>query len=48
MLTSESQRALLIRYLEAFQNCDIDALTSLVQEDLHASVKPRELLAAAA
>jgi RNA polymerase sigma-70 factor (ECF subfamily) len=48
MLTSESQRALLIRYLEAFQNCDIDALTSLVQEDLHASVKPRDLLAAAA
>jgi RNA polymerase sigma-70 factor, ECF subfamily len=47
-LTSESQRALLIRYLEAFQNCDIDALTSLVQEDLHGSVKPRDLLAAAA
>ncbi len=32
---------MLPRYLEPFQNCDIDALTSLVQEDLHASVKLR-------
>jgi RNA polymerase sigma-70 factor, ECF subfamily len=29
--TDEAQRALLKRYVEAFQNCDIDALTSLVR-----------------
>jgi RNA polymerase sigma-70 factor, ECF subfamily len=35
MLTDEAHRALLMRYVEAFQKCDIDALTSLVQKDRH-------------
>jgi RNA polymerase sigma-70 factor, ECF subfamily len=29
ILTDEAQRSLLMRYVEAFQNCDINALTSL-------------------
>jgi RNA polymerase sigma-70 factor, ECF subfamily len=48
MRLDESQRAVLMRYVKAFQNHDIEAPTSLVQEDLQASVTPPDLLAAAA
>jgi RNA polymerase sigma-70 factor (ECF subfamily) len=44
----ESQRVLLMRYAEALQNHDIEALTSLVQKDLQGAVTQTDLLAAAA
>jgi RNA polymerase sigma-70 factor (ECF subfamily) len=37
------QRELLARYVEAFQNYDIDALTALVQEDAEMSMPPYDL-----
>jgi RNA polymerase sigma-70 factor, ECF subfamily len=39
----ESQRALLTRYVEAFERYDMDALTSLIQEDATQSMPPYEL-----
>jgi RNA polymerase sigma-70 factor, ECF subfamily len=36
MPPDEEQRASLMRYVEAFQTYEIDALTTLVQKDLHA------------
>ncbi|MGH2867798.1 MAG: sigma-70 family RNA polymerase sigma factor [Solirubrobacteraceae bacterium] len=48
MRLDEPQLALLMDYLEALQDHDIEALTSLVQEDLRASVTSRDLLATAA
>ncbi|MGH3034544.1 MAG: sigma-70 family RNA polymerase sigma factor [Gaiellaceae bacterium] len=39
----ESQRELLSRYVEAFERYDIDALTSLIQEDAAQSMPPYEL-----
>jgi RNA polymerase sigma-70 factor (ECF subfamily) len=37
------QRELLTRYVEAFQNYDIDALTALIQEDAQMSMPPYDL-----
>ena len=39
----ESQRELLVRYVEAFERYDMDALTSLIQEDATQSMPPYEL-----
>ena len=39
----ESQRELLARYVEAFERYDIDALTSLIQEDATQSMPPYDL-----
>jgi RNA polymerase sigma-70 factor (ECF subfamily) len=39
----ESQRELLARYVDAFERYDIDALTSLIQEDATQSMPPYEL-----
>jgi RNA polymerase sigma-70 factor, ECF subfamily len=39
----ESQQELLSRYVEAFERYDIDALTSLIQEDATQSMPPYEL-----
>jgi RNA polymerase sigma-70 factor (ECF subfamily) len=39
----ESDRALLARYVEAFERYDMDALTSLIQEDATQSMPPYEL-----
>ena len=39
----ESQREFLARYVEAFERYDIDALTSLIQEDAQQSMPPYEL-----
>jgi RNA polymerase sigma-70 factor (ECF subfamily) len=39
----EEQRELLARYVEAFERYDIDALTSLIQEDATQSMPPYEL-----
>jgi RNA polymerase sigma-70 factor (ECF subfamily) len=39
----ESQRELLSRYVEAFERYDMDALTSLIQEDATQSMPPYEL-----
>jgi RNA polymerase sigma-70 factor, ECF subfamily len=39
----ESQRELLKRYVEAFERYDMDALTSLIQEDATQSMPPYEL-----
>jgi RNA polymerase sigma-70 factor (ECF subfamily) len=39
----ESQRELLSRYVEAFERYDVDALTSLIQEDAAQSMPPYEL-----
>jgi RNA polymerase sigma-70 factor (ECF subfamily) len=39
----ESQRELLMRYVEAFERYDMDALTSLIQEDATQSMPPYEL-----
>jgi len=39
----ESQRELLARYVEAFERYDMDALTSLIQEDATQSMPPYEL-----
>jgi RNA polymerase sigma-70 factor (ECF subfamily) len=39
----ESQRELLARYVEAFERYDMDALTSLIQEDARQSMPPYEL-----
>jgi RNA polymerase sigma-70 factor (ECF subfamily) len=39
----EADRALLARYVEAFERYDIDALTSLIQEDATQSMPPYEL-----
>jgi RNA polymerase sigma-70 factor (ECF subfamily) len=39
----ESQRELLERYVEAFERYDIEALTSLIQEDATQSMPPYEL-----
>src|SRR5204863_5868865 len=40
---SEADRALLARYVEAFERYDIDALTSLLKEDATQSMPPFEL-----
>jgi RNA polymerase sigma-70 factor (ECF subfamily) len=39
----ESQRAMLERYVEAFQNYDMDALTSLIREDASQSMPPFDM-----
>ena len=39
----ESQRELLSRYVEAFEHYDMDALTTLIQEDATQSMPPYEL-----
>jgi RNA polymerase sigma-70 factor, ECF subfamily len=39
----EADRALLERYVEAFEQYDIDALTSLIQEDATQSMPPYDL-----
>src|SRR5439155_15165564 len=39
----EADRALLARYVEAFERYDIDALTSLIQEDATQSMPPFDL-----
>jgi RNA polymerase sigma-70 factor (ECF subfamily) len=39
----EADRALLARYVEAFEQYDIDALTSLIQEDATQSMPPYDL-----
>ncbi|MDQ5819986.1 MAG: sigma-70 family RNA polymerase sigma factor [Actinomycetota bacterium] len=39
----EAEQALLTRYVEAFQDYDIDALTSLIQEDAKQSMPPFDL-----
>ncbi len=39
----EADRALLARYVEAFERYDIDALTSLIQEDATQSMPPYDL-----
>jgi RNA polymerase sigma-70 factor, ECF subfamily len=39
----ESQRELLMRYVEAFERYDMDALTSLIQEDATQSMPPYEM-----
>jgi RNA polymerase sigma-70 factor (ECF subfamily) len=39
----EAERELLARYVEAFQNYDIDALTSLIHEDATQSMPPYDL-----
>jgi RNA polymerase sigma-70 factor (ECF subfamily) len=39
----EADRALLARYVEAFERYDIDALTSLIQEDASQSMPPYDL-----
>jgi RNA polymerase sigma-70 factor, ECF subfamily len=39
----EADRALLARYVEAFERYDIDALTSLIQEDAQQSMPPYDL-----
>ena len=39
----ESERELLERYVEAFERYDIDALTSLIQEDATQSMPPYDL-----
>jgi RNA polymerase sigma-70 factor (ECF subfamily) len=39
----ESQRELLMRYVEAFERYDMDALTSLIREDATQSMPPYEL-----
>ncbi|MDP9286533.1 MAG: sigma-70 family RNA polymerase sigma factor [Actinomycetota bacterium] len=39
----EADRALLVRYVEAFEQYDIDALTSLIQEDATQSMPPYDL-----
>jgi RNA polymerase sigma-70 factor, ECF subfamily len=39
----ESDRELLARYVEAFQQYDLDALTSLIQEDAQQSMPPFDL-----
>ncbi|HEY1592116.1 MAG TPA: sigma-70 family RNA polymerase sigma factor [Solirubrobacteraceae bacterium] len=39
----ESQRELLERYVEAFQNYDMEALTSLIREDASQSMPPYDL-----
>jgi RNA polymerase sigma-70 factor (ECF subfamily) len=39
----ESDRALLARYVEAFESYDMEALTSLIQEDATQSMPPYEL-----
>jgi RNA polymerase sigma-70 factor (ECF subfamily) len=40
---SEADRALLARYVEAFEQYDIEALTSLIQEDATQSMPPYDL-----
>ena len=40
---SEADRALLVRYVEAFERYDVDALTSLIHEDATQSMPPYEL-----
>ena len=40
---SEDDRALLARYVEAFQDYDMDALTALIQEDATQSMPPFDL-----
>jgi RNA polymerase sigma-70 factor (ECF subfamily) len=40
---SEAERELLARYVEAFEQYDIDALTSLIQEDATQSMPPYDL-----
>jgi RNA polymerase sigma-70 factor, ECF subfamily len=42
-LVDESQRALLARYVEAFERYDIEALTSLIREDATQSMPPYDL-----
>jgi RNA polymerase sigma-70 factor, ECF subfamily len=39
----ESDRELLARYVEAFERCDMEALTSLIQEDATQSMPPYDL-----
>jgi RNA polymerase sigma-70 factor (ECF subfamily) len=39
----ESQREMLERYVEAFQNYDMDALTSLIREDASQSMPPFDM-----
>jgi RNA polymerase sigma-70 factor, ECF subfamily len=39
----EADRALLARYVEAFERYDMDALTSLIQEDAQQSMPPYDL-----
>jgi RNA polymerase sigma-70 factor (ECF subfamily) len=41
--TDESQRELLARYVDAFERYDMDALTTLIQEDATQSMPPYEL-----
>ena len=43
MRSSESDRELLGRYVEAFERYDMDALTSLIQEDATQSMPPYDL-----
>lgn len=42
-VVDESQRALLARYVEAFEAYDMDALTSLIQEDATQSMPPYDM-----
>ena len=42
-LTDESQRALLARYVDAFQRYDLDALTALIREDATQSMPPYDM-----
>jgi RNA polymerase sigma-70 factor (ECF subfamily) len=42
-VVDESQRALLVRYVEAFEAYDMDALTSLIQEDATQSMPPYDM-----
>jgi RNA polymerase sigma-70 factor (ECF subfamily) len=39
----DAQRALVARYVQAFERYDIDALTSLIQEDARQSMPPYDL-----
>ncbi len=39
----DAQRALLARYVEAFENCDIESLTALLREDATMSMPPYAL-----
>ncbi len=40
---NEADRALLVRYVDAFERYDIDALTSLIQEDATQSMPPYDM-----
>src|SRR5438552_3317412 len=40
---NDADRALLARYVDAFEQCDIEALTSLIQEDAQQSMPPFDL-----